>query len=89
MQSQWQAKFNDLKLNRAQIEYAIDQYIVGYPNCGRDRNMLLRRLLDGAPLETLGDEFGLSASQTKRIVRIGVSTLLDRIGEKPSAVRGR
>ena len=61
------------------MEYAIDQYIVGYLNCARDRDMLRRRLLDGVPLETLADEFNVSTAQAKQIIRTGVTTILERV----------
>lgn len=34
----------------------------------RDRKLLFRRLIDGVPYERLGEEFDLSARQTKTIV---------------------
>ena len=35
----------------------------------RDRKILYRRLVDGVCFEPLAEEFGLSVSQTKRIIR--------------------
>ncbi len=55
-------------MTRAQIEERIDARIVGYHNCGRDRDILRRRLLDGVTFERLAEEFALSTRQTKRIV---------------------
>lgn len=54
-------------LSRSEIEYYIDEWIVG-KNAERNRAMLKRRFLDGVKFETLAEEFDLSVRQTKNIV---------------------
>lgn len=79
MHGAWHDRLMNLNLTRAQLEYAIDQYIVGYLHCGRDRDVLRRRLIDGATFDALAAEFYVSPTLAKTIVRRGVTTLLDRI----------
>ena len=47
-------------LYREDIERMVDRVIVGYPNCGRDRAVIKRRLLDGVLFEPLAEEFDVS-----------------------------
>ena len=55
----------DYDLSREEWEGLIDAYIFSE----RDRALLKRRLLDGIIYEDLGEEFGLSDVQVKRIVK--------------------
>ena len=55
-------------LSRSEIEYYIDEWIVG-KNAERNRAMLKRRFLYGVKFETLAEEFDLSVRQTKNIIR--------------------
>lgn len=57
----------DLNLSRSELEYLIDEWIIG-KNSERDRKILKRRLLDGICYEPLAEEFSLSVQQTKNIV---------------------
>jgi len=60
-------KLNLSDISYAQIEDAIDHYIIGR-NAERDRKILKRRLLDGICYEPLAEEFDLSVRQIKNIV---------------------
>ena len=44
--------------------YLIDDYI----HSARDRHIMKDRLINGIPLESLAEKYGLSVSQVKRIV---------------------
>lgn len=55
----------DYDLSREEWEGLIDAYIFNE----RDRALLKRRLLDGIVYEKLGEEFGLSDVQVKRVVK--------------------
>lgn len=57
----------DLNLSRSELEYLIEEWIIG-KNAERDRKILKRRLLDGICYEPLAEEFNLSVQQTKNIV---------------------
>ena len=54
-------------LSRADIEAAIDNWIIGR-NAERNRRILKRRLLDGITFDRLAEEFDLSVRQVKNIV---------------------
>ena len=58
---------HDRDLSRTEIEFAIDEWIIG-KNAERDRKVLRRRLIDGVTFEKLAEEQELSVSQVKRIV---------------------
>lgn len=61
---------NDPKdFSRADWEWCIDQYIVGYQHCKRDRELMKRRFLDGVLIEPLAEEFDMTVENAKRIVR--------------------
>lgn len=54
------------------MEYSnsqIREIIAEYVHSERDRALLCRRLIDGITVERLAEEFDLSVSQVKRIVR--------------------
>ena len=46
---------------------AIDRYVIGQ-DAMRDRQILIRRIIDGVHFEPLAEEFGLSVRRTKDIV---------------------
>lgn len=54
-------------LSRADIESAIDNWIIGR-NAERNRMILKRRLFDGITFDRLAEEFDLSVRQVKNIV---------------------
>ena len=54
-------------LQREQVEYAINQWIIGR-NAQRDRAIVSRKLFDGITFEKLAEEFDLSVRRTKTIV---------------------
>lgn len=58
---------HDRDLSRTEIEFAIDEWIIG-KNAERDRKVLRRRLIDGVTFEKLAEEQELSVSQVKRII---------------------
>ena len=60
-------KNHDRDLCRTEIEFAIDEWIIG-KNAERDRTIIRRRLIDGITFERLAEEQEMSVSQVKRIV---------------------
>lgn len=56
-----------IDLSRAEIEAAIDNWIIGR-NAERNRMILKRRLFDGITFDRLAEEFDLSVRQVKNIV---------------------
>ena len=62
-------------LSRTEIEYLIDEWIVGR-NAERNRKILKRRLIDGILFENLAEEFDLSVTQVKTIVYKGMKHLI-------------
>lgn len=62
-------------LSRTEIEYLIDEWIVGR-NAERNRRILKRRLIDGILFEVLAEEFDLSVTQVKAIVYKGMKRLI-------------
>ena len=46
----------------------IRELIAEHIHCERDRNILIRRLVDGITFERLAEEFEMSDKQIKRIV---------------------
>lgn len=60
-----------MEYSNSQIKGIIAEYI----HSERDRRLLCRRLVDKVTLEKLAEEFDLSVSQVKRIVRKGSSTV--------------
>ena len=71
-------------LTRSQLEYLIEEYIVGR-NAERNRKILHRRLIDGICFEPLAEEFDMSVRQVKTIVRKGT----DRMFRHDSTAFGR
>ena len=71
---------------KRKFEYSnsdIDHYIDEYIHSERDRRILKRKLIDGITHEALAEEFDLSVTTVKTIVRKGIETLLKYI-ERPS-----
>lgn len=52
-------------LSVSEVEHLIDEWIFSE----RDRAILKRRLIDGITYEPLAEEFSMSVSQIKRIVK--------------------
>ena len=46
-------------------------------NAARNRNLLTRRLIDGVHIEPLAEEFELSVTQTRRIIKQGKAIIYD------------
>ena len=57
-----------LELSRSDIEYLIDEWIIGN-NAERDGQILKRRLIDGRSYYELSEEFDLSIPQIKTILK--------------------
>ena len=70
---------HDRDLSRTEIEFAIDEWIIGR-NAERDRIVLRRRLIDGITYERLAEEFGMSVRQIKNIVYKNEGILFRKIG---------
>ena len=65
------------------MEYSnsrIREIIAEYIHSERDRELLSRRLIDGVVLEKLAEEFDMSVSQVKRIIRKHWDTIFRHIG---------
>lgn len=61
-------------LTRPEVEELIDLWIFNE----RHREILKRRLLDGVCYEPLAEEFDLSVSQIKNIIRVGQNKLFSK-----------
>jgi hypothetical protein len=59
----------------SQLEHTIDEWI----HSERNRKILKRRLIDGICFEPLAEEFDLSVTQTKTIVRKGEEKIFKHI----------
>lgn len=55
------------EFSRTEIEFAVSEWVIG-KNAERDRQLLLRRLIDGVTFEKLAEEFDMSVRQTKDII---------------------
>lgn len=44
-----------IDLSRSQWEALIDEWVVGYSNCGRDREIMKMRYLDGISVERIAE----------------------------------
>jgi AraC-like DNA-binding protein len=54
-----------MEYSNSQIREVIGEYI----HNARDREIMLRRMIDGITLERLAEEFDMSVSQMKRIIK--------------------
>ena len=64
------------------MEYSnsqIREIIAEYVHSERDRAILCRRLIDGVTFERLAEEFDMSVSQIKRIVRKGSNNIFKHL----------
>lgn len=59
-------------MSRTEIEYLVNEWI----HHKRNREILLKRLLDGVCYEPLAEEFDMSVRQVKTIVRTGTYHIL-------------
>lgn len=64
--------------SNAEIIAIIDNYVRGR-NAERNRAILKRRLIDGVTLERLAEEFGMSVTQIKDIIRRYIPLVRDRL----------
>ena len=55
-------------LSRTEIEYLIDEWIVGTNHAERNRRIMKRKIIDGLTFEKIAEEFELSDVQVKNIV---------------------
>lgn len=60
-----------MEYTNSQVRDVIAEYI----HSERDRRILERRLIDGMTFERMAEEFELSVSQVKRIIRKNESTV--------------
>ena len=60
-----------------EIRAVIDNYVRGR-NAERNRQLLKRRLIDGVTLERLAEEFDMSVTQVKDIIKKNLPLVLDR-----------
>lgn len=65
----------EFNIPRSEVEKLIDEWIFNE----RDRKVLKRRLLDGIIYEKLAEEFDISVTQTKRIIKKGEDKLFAHI----------
>lgn len=65
-------------ISNAEIREIIDNYVRGR-NAERNRAILKRRLIDGVTLERLAEEFGMSVTQIKDIIRRYIPLVRDRL----------
>jgi AraC-like DNA-binding protein len=54
-----------MEYSNSQVREVIGEYI----HNARDRKIMLRRMIDGITLERLAEEFDMSVSQMKRIIK--------------------
>lgn len=64
--------------SNAEIIATIDNYVRGR-NAERNRKLLKRRLIDGVTLERLAEEFEMSVTQIKDIIRKYLPLVQDRL----------
>ena len=55
-------------VGRSGMDALIEEWVIGN-HAERDRAILKRRLLDGVCLEPLAEEFQMSVTQVKRVIR--------------------
>ena len=64
------------------MEYSnslIREIIADFIHNQRDRELLCRRLIDGITIEKLAEEFDLSVSQTKRLLKTNESVVFRHV----------
>ena len=61
-----------------EIRTVIDNYVRGR-NAERNRQLLKRRLIDGVTLERLAEEFDMSVTQVKDIIKKNLPLVKDRL----------
>lgn len=61
-----------------EIRAIIDNYVRGR-NAERNRQLLKRRLIDGVTLERLAEEFDMSVTQVKDIIKKNLPLVKDRL----------
>ena len=67
-----------IDLSRSEIEYLIDEWIIGN-NGQRDRKLMKRRLIDGITYENLAEEFDLTERQVKNICYKNMEKLIKHL----------
>ena len=68
-----------MEYSNSQIREIIGEYI----HSERDRAIMTRRMVDNITIEKLAEEFDISTSQTKRIIRKHWGTIFRHIPEEP------
>jgi hypothetical protein len=64
---------------RTQLEHAIGEWVVLSLNADRDREIMRRRLVDGAPVEKLTEEFELTEQRIKAIINKWYDVIFEHI----------
>lgn len=67
-----------IDLSRTEIEYLINEWIIG-KNGERDRKLMKRRLIDGITYENLAEEFDLTTRQVKNICYKNMEKLIKHL----------
>ena len=67
-----------MEYSNSQLREAVSEFI----HNERDRRLFLKRYEDGATLEKLAEDFELSVSQVKRIIKKHYYSVFRHIGEK-------
>jgi Mor family transcriptional regulator len=68
----------DAMISNQEICDIIDSFVRGR-NAERNRALLKRRLIDGVTLERLAEEFDMSVTQIKDIIRRNLSLVKDHL----------
>lgn len=53
-------------LSREELEQLIENHVIGYPHCGRDREMLKLHLFDGQSYSEIAEKYKMSNVQVAR-----------------------
>ena len=69
----------DRSICKTQLVDAIDEWIVLSLYADRDRRIMYRKLVDGASIDNLCEEFGLEVSQIRRIVDRWAEVIFEHI----------
>ena len=61
----------EMTYQNSRVDALIDEWI----HSARDREMLKARMIDGLTYERLAEEFGMSVSQVRRIMKKGIDII--------------
>lgn len=66
-------------LSRTEWEQLIDEWIVGYANCGRDRQIMKMRYLDGVNVDRIAEAFDIDTRTVVRVCKKACSRLFAKL----------